>query len=296
MPSDDSEQLRCTAQQAFRYFILFIKGLSCVVCVFLVITQIMIMHDATQNDQLELKDGTKTVTLSFQDKAFIVLSQTGQMCLTVAAFIVNIERPEKLIKFFYIFNFWPGRGFLMAYLGVVTLNQSQSMAVMFGGNKASVICGAVCGWILISVGVIFMGLGLMCLRNVSMSEKEREKQKQKKSANLEEPLVAEGKGAVKALEKELAAIKKEREAELVLMTNLAALSGFSLADARKKYSKGKVDIKAAMAPAMSAVVSTKPTPGDAGKQQLVADDDIDDDFGRKKNDEDDLEKAYYGRM
>jgi hypothetical protein len=155
---------------------------------------------------------------------FVIAAYIGFIFFCIMLCIAEFE-PIWFIKRVYILHFWAGRGFWLLWLGIQLVSSARTLASAVkaesdgddGGAGAMKVMGQVVGWIMIVVGITFMLMSLMCIRNCTPeTDKDRE---------LEAALNGDSSGG--------------SSKDAILAANLAIALGMSPEEARKKFKGSK---------------------------------------------------------
>lgn len=118
------------------------------------------------------RSAVDSITLDDQGKAFAVLSYAGYML-----FVVILVIAEFGFKWFergvHVLHFWAGRGVLLGWLGIQSNNQGEQMVAVVAGAQSTInpntlrTLNEVVGWSLISIGVLYILMSVMCLQKLT---------------------------------------------------------------------------------------------------------------------------------
>ena len=215
-------------QTAFIFFLRFLKVFSVLACLFNIVAYI-----------LTIKSGIEAVNLDGLEKTFLFLANTGFIILCIALIISEFE-PKVFMQFVMVLHYWAGRGFAMMWMGIQTINGAKQLGATFkanginGGGTIETV-GVVAGWILISVGLLYVIMSVLCLRKC-LGEEENELGVGLMSGDRTEHHTTKNTTVVN--------VTSDNAADALLVANMAIAMGMSADDCRKRFS-GKDGKKAA---------------------------------------------------
>ena len=209
-------------QQCFVWFQRMLKALALISLGFTCVVLVLIMRTAV-----------RATNINDLQKAFVVLSQTGFVLYCVLFAVAEFELLV-FLRHLPVFRFLPVRGFGLAWMGIQLIAAASQMATAAAsGDEAGAnvmkVLATVAGWILISVGAIYLLLGVLCLRAAMDIDDDRK---------LEEALHEGGGGGGGG------GGGSSSSEDAVLAANLALAMGIGLKDAKKKFG-GAAGAKAA---------------------------------------------------
>ena len=310
--TEQSQENRC-----FLYFLRALKVFSVISMLLNITTYVLVTKAVTESHNID-----------DLEKTYVTLSMIGYMAFSLILIVAEFD-PPVFMQFVMVFHYWAGRGFGMVWLAIQTLAQTKAFAQTAGseeGISAGVLeaFGAVAGWIIFSIGVLYIIFSALCLRRC-LGEN---------SGELEVQLVPKGTGSgadtVTNTVVQHAAVNVpagSNMADAMLIANMSVALGMTPAQAKEQFSgkhggsnardhakkNGEAMGKAAAAGAMSHVkaqpgMQNALVVGDAVTTHAAAHiqsnnmaeaDDVDIRGGGGKgggNDDDELERAYYASM
>jgi hypothetical protein len=210
-----------SGRMCFVFFLRFLKVFTIIALLFNVASFIF-----------SIVAGVQATNLSDLDKAFIVLGSTGYIFFNIVLILSEFDVPF-LMRFVMGFHYWAGRGLGMVWIGVLTINSAKQLAASFantagldGYKNAVEIIGQVAGWVLISIGVLYVIMSLLCLRKIVGDADD----------DLEDGLLKGDKAAA------VASVRNAEDA--LVIANMAIALGMPVDDCRSMFA-GKAGTKSA---------------------------------------------------
>ena len=219
MPEEPNKKLKY-----FQYFLRFLKVLSVLTLLLNIAACCMIMK------------GTVESSVSNLEKSFSFLAQAGFIVICILLVLAEFE-PKWFVRVLYLFHYWVGRGLGLVWMGVECINSGNQAANAITDTTPSIspetlrVIGAVVGWVLISVGLIYVMMSVLCLRSMLGVDE---------GADLDVSLLGNDSGA-----RDLESGKSggssssystdERRDDLELIANMALALGMSEKDIRRKF-------------------------------------------------------------
>lgn len=154
MPGEENKKLKY-----FQYFLRFLKVLSVLTLLLNIAACCMIMKGTAESSEKDL------------EKAFSFLAQAGFIVICILLVLAEFE-PQWFIKVLYLFHYWAGRGLGLTWMGVQCMNSGNQAANAITATDPSISAstlrtiGQVVGWTLISVGLVYVMMALLCLRSM----------------------------------------------------------------------------------------------------------------------------------
>jgi hypothetical protein len=301
---DENKKLRY-----FQFFLRFLKVLSVLTLLLNIAACCMIMKGTAESSEKDL------------EKAFSFLAQSGFIVICILLVLAEFE-PKWFIRVLYLFHYWLGRGFGLLWMGVQCINSGNQAANAITDTAPSIspdtlkVIGQVVGWTLISVGLIYVMMSLLCLRSMLGVDE---------GADLDVRLLGEGstdEPPAASLSSSTSYDAAERRDEAELLANAALAMGMSEKELRRKFLgkngareaqahfasvKSKMEQLEKLAASSQAVVSqaskgkyesaavvvasaTAPPPS---SKEVAASAPPPSDRRFTEDDDDDLERAYY---
>ena len=157
-----------TVRQLFIYILRFLK--------FLVVLSLLADIAAFM---LVLVGGILADQQPNMERAFTVLSSVGFTIICVMLIIAEFG-PEWFISRMRPFHYWGIRGGCLAWQGVMTISSVQTLSAAVAAqidpkqNDAMLLMGQICGWFLISIGLLYVLFSALCLRSVGELDRVEE--------------------------------------------------------------------------------------------------------------------------
>lgn len=108
---------------------------------------------------------------------FGVLAQAGFIVLVLVLVIAEFG-PKWFLKYFFLFNFWAGRGLALIWMGIESIGNVESLGSVMATTNATVppytiqIVGRVSGWSLIATGILYVFMSMFCMRILGFKKNE----------------------------------------------------------------------------------------------------------------------------
>eukprot|EP00758_Cryptobia_borreli_P014003 Tbor_TRINITY_DN5885_c5_g5::TRINITY_DN5885_c5_g5_i1::g.6786::m.6786 len=158
---------RISLRMAFLYFVRFLKVIVCAALLLDMAAYCLIITGSILGDTLD------TLT-----RVFIVIASFGYICISVLLIIAEIG-PVWFIEKMKVFDFWGIRGLMIAWQGVQTIYSVTQLAASLHATDAESSkridvtkkLGEICGWFLISTGLLYIAFSACWLRSIAELDK-----------------------------------------------------------------------------------------------------------------------------
>lgn len=313
---DDAQGGKTTGHKArewFKFTMKLFKLLVIIACLFCCVAKVLTMHAACKS------------SMGVLEKSFLVIAETGFLLIAILLILAEIE-PKWFIRMVWALHFWFWRGFVLSWLGVQTINSTKQLIqtlkqFQLGGvNDAmvNIFCTAV-GWVLISIGITYIVLSLLCIRAVTkygtnMEELESgllggekaddDKDKKSKDTNKSSAADKDTQQLIANMSKALG-VKDAKDAMQYYgpkakkqpppIPGTGGINNAGGGSYKPPESSNEQTNKRNEPSAPSADTYAYNQPSSSHATAINLDDGSDDDRRRKNFDDDDLDAAYYGR-
>lgn len=148
-----------TKRQLFIWFLRVLKGLIVIALLFDIAAYVLIVVGAIMGESLDL-----------DDRVFVILASLGYMMVCVCLLIGEFG-PEWFITNMRVFHYWGFRGCALAWQGIQTIYSVKQLAASLAGamnDRVDItkLLGEICGYILIGIGLLYLFMSAICLRDV----------------------------------------------------------------------------------------------------------------------------------
>ena len=117
--------------------------------------------------------------VSFSLKMVFQLTSIGFTIICVILIIAEFG-PEWFLTRLRPFYYWGIRGGCLAWQGVMTISSVQTLSSAVAAqidptqNDAMLLMGQICGWFLISIGMLYILFSALCLRSIGELDRKEE--------------------------------------------------------------------------------------------------------------------------